>query len=91
MRAIQTSDVYACVKILAETIASLPLHSFKKDKGSNNEMAEQHPLFSCLYEFPNEEMTSFEFRETMMTSLFCGVTHMQESSENKVIRPNCGT
>lgn len=32
-------------------------------------MAEQHPLFSCLYEFPNEEMTSFEFRETMMTSL----------------------
>lgn len=69
MRAMQTSAVYACVKILAETIASLPLHLFKKGKGGKNEMAEQHPLFSCLYEFPNEEMTSFEFRETMMTSL----------------------
>lgn len=69
MRAMQTSAVYACVKILAETIASLPLHIFKKGKGGKNEMAEQHPLFSCLYEFPNEEMTSFEFRETMMTSL----------------------
>ena len=29
MRAMQTSAVYACVKILAETVASLPLHLFK--------------------------------------------------------------
>ena len=69
LRAMQTSAVYACVKILAETVASLPLHLYKKGKNGKNEMAEQHPLFSCLYESPNEEMTSFEFRETMMTSL----------------------
>lgn len=69
LRAMQTSAVYACVKILAETVASLPLHLFKKGKNRHNEMAEHHPLFSCLYEFPNEEMTSFEFRETMMSSL----------------------
>ena len=68
-RAMQTSAVYACVKILAETVASLPLHLFKKGKDGKNESAEQHPLSSCLYEMPNEEMTSFEFRETMMTSL----------------------
>lgn len=69
LRAMQTSAVYACVKILAETVASLPLHLYKKGKNSNTETAEQHPLFSCLYEMPNEETTSFEFRETMMTSL----------------------
>lgn len=69
LRAMQTSAVYACVKILAETVASLPLHLYKKGKDGKNESAEQHPLFSCLYETPNEEMTSFEFRETMMTSL----------------------
>ena len=69
LRAMQTSAVYACVKILAETIASLPLKLFKKGKDGKNESAEQHPLFSCLYEMPNDEMTSFEFRETMMTSL----------------------
>ena len=69
LRAMQTSAVYACVKILAETVASLPLHLYKKGKNGKNETAEQHPLFSCLYESPNEEMTSFEFRETMMTSL----------------------
>ncbi len=69
LRAMQTSAVYACVKILAETVASLPLHLYKKGKNGKNESAEQHPLYSCLYEMPNEEMTSFEFRETMMTSL----------------------
>ena len=69
MRAMQTSAVYACVKILAETIASLPLHLYKKGKGGKKELAEAHPLHSCLYEIPNDEMTSFEFRETMMTSL----------------------
>ena len=69
IRAMQTSAVYACVKILAETIASLPLHLFRKGKKGKNELAEEHPLFSCLYEIPNDEMTSFEFRETMMTSL----------------------
>lgn len=69
LRAMQTSAVYACVKILAETVASLPLHLYKKGKDGKNEQAEQHPLFCCLYESPNEEMTSFEFRETMMTSV----------------------
>ena len=68
-RALQTSAVYACVKILSETVASLPLHLFKKGKKGKNEMAEEHPLFLCLYITPNDEMTSFEFRETMMTSL----------------------
>lgn len=69
LRAMQTSAVYACVKILSETIASLPLHLFKKGKNGHNELAEQHPLFSCLYEMPNEEMSSFEFREMMMASV----------------------
>lgn len=69
LRAMQTSAVYACVKILAETIASLPLHLYKKGKNGKKELAEQHPLFSCLYEMPNEETTSFEFREMMMSSV----------------------
>ena len=45
LRSMQTSAVYACVKILAETIASLPLHLYKKGKDGKNESAEQHPLF----------------------------------------------
>jgi len=66
--AMRTSAVYACVKILAETVASLPLHLFKKEKNKKVK-AEEHPLFSCLYETPNGETTSFNFREVMMTAL----------------------
>lgn len=67
--AMQTSAVYACVKILSESIASLPLILCKEGKDGNVERATQHPLYSCLYALPNEETTSFEFRETMMASL----------------------
>lgn len=48
LRSMQTSAVYACVKILAETIASLPLHLYKKGKDGKNETADQHPLFRAF-------------------------------------------
>jgi len=67
--AMRTSAVYACVKILAETVASLPLHLFRNGKDGRKEQATKHPLYACLYETPNPESTSFNFREQMMTSL----------------------
>ena len=66
--AMQTSAVYACVRILAETIASLPLHTYSyTDKGK--EKAINHPLYYLLHTEPNPEMTSFVFRETLMGHL----------------------
>jgi HK97 family phage portal protein len=66
--AMQTTAVYACVRILAETIASLPLHTYKRiDKGK--EKAVDHDLYYLLHDAPNAEMTSFIFRETMMSHL----------------------
>lgn len=66
--AMQTTAVYACVRILAETIASLPLHVYKyTEKGK--EKAIEHSLYYLLHNEPNEEMTSFVFRETLMSHL----------------------
>ena len=66
--ALQTTAVYACVRILAETIASLPLHTFRyTDRGK--EKALEHPLYYLLHNEPNSEMTSFVFRETLMSHL----------------------
>ncbi|WP_200796563.1 phage portal protein [Sporanaerobacter acetigenes] len=66
--AMQTTAVYACVRILAETTASLPLHIYKRtDKGK--EKALDHPLYYLLHDEPNPEMTSFVFRETLMGHL----------------------
>ena len=66
--ALQTTAVYACVRILAETIASLPLHTYRYSTGGK-EKAQDHPLYYLLHSEPNPEMTSFVFRETLMGHL----------------------
>ena len=66
--AIQVSAVYACVRVIAETVASLPLHVFEAtDSGSRK--ASEHPLYRLLHDEPNAEMTSFIWRETMLSHL----------------------
>ena len=66
--AIQVSTVYACVRVIAETVASLPLHVYEStDKGSRK--ATEHALYRILHDEPNTEMTSFVWRETMLTHL----------------------
>ncbi len=68
IKAMQTSAVYACVRVLAETVASLPLFLYRREKDKNTK-ATEHPLYEVLHDMPNGEMTSFNFREVMMTSL----------------------
>ena len=71
--ALQMSTVYACVRVIAETIASLPLHVYERtDTGSVK--AYDHPLYFLLHDEPNSEMTSFVLRETLLSHLLCGVT-----------------
>ena len=67
--AMQMSAVYACVRILAESIASLPLHFYQYNDAGGKEKAVNHPLYWLLHDEPNPEMSSFSFRETLMTHL----------------------
>ena len=66
--AIQMSTVYACVRVIAETIASLPLHVYQ-NQGEGSVKALDHPLYPILHDEPNSEMTSFVWRETMLAHL----------------------
>ena len=66
--AMQTTAVYACVRILAESIAGLPLHLYEY-RGNGKERVPGHPLYFLLHDSPNPEMTSFIFRETAMIHL----------------------
>ena len=65
----QTTAVYACVRILAEAIASLPLHVYQYKPDGGKERMTRHPLYPLLHDEPNPEMTSFVFRETLMSHL----------------------
>ncbi len=82
--AMQTTAVYACVRILAETIASLPLHTYRYTE-NGKEKARDHPLYNLLANAPNPEMTSFVFRETLMGHLL-----LWGNSYSQIIRDGRG-
>ena len=67
--AMQMTAVYACVRILSEAIAGLPLHLYRYNDEGGKEKATDHTLYRLLHDEPNPEMTSFVFRETLMTHL----------------------
>ena len=67
--ALQMTAVYSCVRILAEAVAGLPLHLYRYTDDGGKEKAIDHPLYRLLHDEPNTEMSSFVFRETLMTHL----------------------
>lgn len=70
--ALQVTAVWACVRLLAETVAALPLNLLKyTDKGK--ERATNHPLYFLLHNEPNTEQTAFDFILVLMVNLLlCG-------------------
>lgn len=62
---LEQSTVFACVRVLSETVAGLPFVLYRRrDRGK--ERATDHPLFPILRYLPNTEMTAFELKETLM-------------------------
>ena len=69
MSALQSVAVYACVRVLAETIATLPLITYRRLTPRGKERAQQHALYRVLHDRPNPEMTSVELRECIVGHL----------------------
>lgn len=67
--ALNIITIYQCVRVLAETYASLPLIVYRRLPGGGKERASEHPLYETLHSSPNPDMTSFVWRELMMAHL----------------------
>lgn len=63
--AVKMTAVFACVRLLADSVAMLNLPLYKRLKEGKQEAVE-HPLYSILHDMANTEMTSFQFRQVMM-------------------------
>jgi HK97 family phage portal protein len=61
--ALKISTVYACVTILAQTVASLPMVLTKKIKPTGHESVDDHPLSEILHDDFNLDQSSYEARE----------------------------
>lgn len=80
--ALQSTAVFACVRVLAESVASLPLVVYQRRADGGKERAEGHPLYSLLHDRVNPLMTSFEFREMAMGHLALWGNHYSEIEYN---------
>ncbi len=67
-QAMRIATVYRCVRVLAESIASLPFLLYRR-KGEDRELATKHPLFRILHQRPNPEMTSMQVIELALVYL----------------------
>jgi HK97 family phage portal protein len=73
-QALRCSAALACVRVIANGIAGVPLKLFQEDEATGKKLpARAHPLYRLLHRKPNEWQTSFEFRETLaMHLVVCG-------------------
>jgi len=67
-RAEQVAAVYACIRVLADSVAQLPLVLYQKDGKSRLPMRDD-PLFQILHSRPNDWQTQFEWIEMMQRDL----------------------
>lgn len=67
--ALGVSTVYACVDVLARTIATLPLNIYRRTDDGGRTLDTAHPLYHLLHDAPNPEMTSVDFRTAMQGQL----------------------
>lgn len=63
--ALQLDAVWACARLVSQTISTLPLHLYQRDAQGRSTVATDHSLYRVLHDKPNAEMTSVEFWEAM--------------------------
>lgn len=66
--AMRVASVYACVNVVAQDVAKLPLLTYRRE-GDGKSRATDHWLYRLLHDEPNPWQTSFEFREMMQAHL----------------------
>lgn len=67
--ALRIAAVYACVRVLSETLAQVPLITYRRLTPRGRERANTHPLYDVLHSKPNSWQTSFVWRQQAMVHL----------------------
>jgi HK97 family phage portal protein len=76
--------VWACVRLISEDIAKLPLHFYRRLNPRGKEKVANSPNYALLHDQPNPEMTAMSFREAMMAHLLLWGNCYAEKEMNQV-------
>lgn len=85
--ALNLSAVWACVRVISEAVASLPIGVFKEDDNGNRGLDKASPIYSLLAYEPNNYMTSFIFREVLMNNLLIHGNSYFKIKRDSSLRP----
>jgi len=66
--AMRLAAVHACVRVLAEDVAALPLHVYRRTEDGGKERDDNHPLYELLHDRPNDEMNAVQLKEALMVN-----------------------
>ena len=67
--AMQVAAVWACVRLISETVGTLPLGLFRMNADGSKTAAKDHPLYKKLHDEPNADQTAVEYWECVVASL----------------------
>lgn len=68
-KAIQLSSVWACIRLLSESISTLPLKVYMREADGSRKLAQDHPAYQVLCRRPNLEMTPSRFMLLVVASI----------------------
>jgi HK97 family phage portal protein len=85
--ALTSNAVWACVRILSETIAALPLHVYRNLPDGGKTKAPEYPIYDLLHDQPNPEMTTMEWREAVVGHLALWGNSYSELELDEALRP----
>lgn len=86
--ALTLDAVWACARLVSQTIATLPLPLYERDDQGRSRVAPQHPLYRVLHDRPNAEMTAVEFWQAMFACKLLwgnGYAEIVRGAGNRVI------
>ncbi|WP_180031465.1 MULTISPECIES: phage portal protein [unclassified Acinetobacter] len=81
--AMTLSAVFACVKILTESVATLPLQMYKLNANGTRAQVKDHDVIRLLYNKPNRYQTRVEFFEQLMLNLVAGNAYIKKDYSGK--------
>lgn len=65
--ALTLSAYWACLRVISEDVAKIPLHVYRERPGGGKDKATDHPVYRLLHRAPNPDMTPMALKETMVS------------------------
>ncbi len=79
-KAMQLSTVFACVRLISETVGTLPCVVYRRESDQGKQADPDYPLYYLLHDSPNADFTNVEYFERMTADLCLWGNHFSEIS-----------